>query len=227
MVEAHELGHLFYAVFVERAAPGSTDHQNRSDIAERFCWDFALETMCPRSVRRAWCLSEADGLLRQEERRQICELAPSLRRLTYFHIRAIAVRYKISMRLVITALDRHPLLNEAQAGIVVFRRMANPATGRDTDLRVWLRARPSWGFVILRQRAAKQGFVHAAEVYERGADQRTISADEQLLLRMHCPDGAVRWPEEILSVPCAYTSVDVNTEGRYVLATWPWPNPEA
>jgi len=167
-----------------------------------------------------------DSLLTGEQRSLASKLdPPSVRRLTYFHLRHLASRHHISVRAVLTALDRHPLLDEVECGIAVFRHIANVHTGRERTLRLWQSSRPSWGHVLANRRATRQGFDAAPEVFDTGSNQETVVRHERLLLRVHRPQNTPKWPVEPLSAACAYTPVDVVTEGRYLVAIWHWPNP--
>jgi len=223
-VEAHEIGHLFYATLAERAEAIRLDHKVRSDEAERFCWDFALEVFCPRSERFRWDAAYLRALLRESEQETVSQLKPKeLRPLTFWHVRALARRHGISMRMAVVALDRHPILDEVSFGISILKRMPNPATSHDVGLRVWQRARPSWGFLVSNQRAIKQGFISAGTIFDRGQNQKTLTARERLRLRFSCPNEQVKWPVRTTETTCAYTPVDVKSEGRYLLVMWPWP----
>lgn len=223
-VEAHEIGHLFYATVAERTSAIRVDHRVRTDEAERFCWDFALEVFCPRVERLRWNAPYLGALLRATEQDMVSQLKPiELRRLTFWHIRALAQRHGISMRMVVAALDRHPLLDEVRIGIAILKRMPNPATSHDVGLRVWQRARPTWGFLVPNQRAVKQGFVSAGASFDRGENQMTVTVGERLRLKYSCPNEEVKWPVRTTTATCAYTPVDVKSEGRYLLVAWPWP----
>ncbi len=223
-VEAHEIGHLFYATVAERAAAIRLDHMVRTDDAERFCWNFALEVFCPRRVRLRWNAAYLHALLRPSEQEIITQLKPKeVRALTFWHIRALAQRHGISMRMVVVALDRHPLLDEVGFGAAILKRMPNPATSHDVGLRVWQRARPSWGFLVPNQRAIKQGFICAGAIFDRGENQKTVPVKEQLQLKYSCPREKIKWQVRVTETTCAYTPVDVKSEGRYLLVMWPWP----
>ena len=227
-VELHEVGHLFYATLIERHSPLTQDHRKRTDNAERFCWEFAKEILCPQEERATWNLEFLSTLLRSSEKELAQRLGPKeVQRLTFFHLREIARRYRMSIRMVIAMLDRHPLLSEIEIGMVIFRRMPNPKTSEDTDIRAWMRARPNWGFVVLNQRAVKQGFTGVRSVFERGESQEPVCAEETLELRCLFPNAKVKWQPRAIATTCVYTPVDVDGEGRYVVAVWHWPRPEA
>jgi hypothetical protein len=222
MVEAHELGHLFLASVLETMI-GSKDSRPQDLDAERFCWEFALAALCPASERRRWDLAYVSSLVPgsavESAHRDLGM------RLSFLHLRALAQRSHISIRLAVSALDRHQLLDEAECGIAILRRMPNLATGQDLALRVMIRARPSWGFLVKNQRASKQGFSRAQDVFESAKSQETITQEEHLCLRFATDQARPRWALRIVSVPCAYTAVDVQTEGRYLVAIWPWQKP--
>ena len=223
-VEAHEIAHLFYATLAERAGAIPLDHRVRTDKAERFCWEFSLQVFCPKGERLRWSAGYLSSLLRPREQDTVSQLTPKeLRRLTFWHIRALAQRHAISMRMVVVALDRHPLLDEVEFGLAILRRMPNPATSHDIGLRVWQRATPSWGFLVPNQRAVKQGFISAEKIFDRSGNQDTFTVQERLRLKYSCPNQEVKWPIHTKTTTCAYTPVDVKSEGRYLLVMWPWP----
>lgn len=222
-VEAHEIAHLFHAVLVERAKGPNTIQAKRSYEAERFCWEFALGIFCPRSERIKWNADYLAEFLNLSERELVAQLESNgLHRLSYWHIRALARHYNISIRMVVAALDHHPLLDEVCCGIGIFKRMPNPATSSEIALRVWQRACPQWGYLPRNQRVTKQGFDSADRVYSLQKDQETVVYDERLRLRFASRKGSVKWPIKTVDTVCAYTPVDVISEGRYLLAIWPW-----
>src|SRR5207248_2816053 len=100
-----------------------------------------------------------------------------------------------------------------------------------TALRIWQVACPQWGFAISNRRAIRQGFRHAAEVYDTAAGLETILKPENLQLQVRPPHPRTSdrqlWRECSLSTVCAYTPVDVRQEGRYLVAVWAWPPPNA
>jgi hypothetical protein len=223
-VEAHEIAHLFYASLVERITDNPPDHRVRTEEAERFCWEFALEISCPHTARVQWTPEFLDSLLGTRDREAILQFCPKeLSSLTFWHIRALAQRYGISMRMVIAALDRHPILDRIGFGISTFRRMSNPVTLKDVGLRVSQYARPSWGFLIPNQRVFKQGFLSAGSIFDRGENQWTVTVAERLCLKNICGDRQVKWALRNIETTCAYTPIDVKSEGRYLLVIWPWP----
>ena len=222
-VEAHEIGHLFHAVLIERAAGPNTNQAKRNHEAERFCWEFALGIFCPRSERIKWNPDVIAGFLNAGERKLIAELEfKKLHQLSYWHIRALARHYNISIRMVVVALDHHPLLDQVCCGIGIFKRMPNPTTSLEPALRVWQCARPQWGYLAGNQRVAKQGFSSAEKVYSFQKNQETVVYDEQLRLRFASLRGPVKWPMKIIDAACAYTPVDVTSEGRYLFVIWRW-----
>ena len=223
-VEAHEIGHVFYATLAERTAKDRVDHMARTEEAERFCWNFAIEILCPRVERALWTAAYLKDVIRPEEEALVSQIEPrELRRLTYWHIRSLAQRHGISMRMVVMALDRHPLLDEVCFGIAVLKQMPNPATLRDIGLRVWQCARPDWGYLVARQRAVKQGFSFAETVFANGAHQEAVVYNERLRIKYSCPSEKIKWPTCLIETTCAYTPVDVGSEGRYLVVMWPWP----
>jgi hypothetical protein len=222
-IEAHELGHLFFDCFEERASSDVLDHTNRSPRAERFCWQFALALFCPPEERADWNADSIHHLLVAKERAMIEQLPENTRAFTFYHLRALARMHGISIRLVIAALDRHRLLDELGIGVVVIRNMPNPATRLEVGMRIWQRACPSWGYLIRNQRAAKQGFRSVDDAYRTLSPQRTAVFQEQLRLSFRNPTAGRRWFSREIKTMCAYTAVDVVREGRYVVAIWHWP----
>jgi hypothetical protein len=225
-VEAHEVGHLFYATLLERASSVRHDHRLRSEEVERFCWRFAADLLCSWEERAKWDYEYINGLL-TEKTCQSIETQESNNKLTFEHIREIARRRSISIRMVVALLDRHPLLSQLETGIAILRNMPNASTMRDEDLRVFMRARPSWGYLVQNQRAVKQGFVAARSVFEQGDNQKGVNLIESLRLRYRSTTAGVRWIIREVETNCAYTPVDVVGEGRYLLVVWNWPSLEA
>lgn len=225
-VLAHEIGHLFYACLAERALSGGValpDLRSRSREAERFCWEFALELTCPRKQRQLWTPGSVKCLLTSGELSRLKQSGLGGDQLTYLHLRRLAAGHRISTRLVIVALDRHPLLDEFETGIAVFREHANQWTGRERFLRLWQYARPSWGHVISNKRAHKQGFAAAQGIYDDVVDQETVVAEEQLELWRTQEGEKKKWKRTKVRTSCAYTPVDVKGEGRYLVGIWRWP----
>jgi hypothetical protein len=144
--------------------------------------------------------------------------------LTYWHLRALAGRYGISIRAVIGTLNRHPVVNELACGVAVLRYAPNQWTGREAGHRVWQGARPIWGHLVFNQRASKQGFHHAAERYDNGIDQVPELREERLSLKCK-PQPDAHWKQQNYQTMVAYTPVDVKDEGRYLVAIWKWPKP--
>src|SRR6266508_6970816 len=210
-VRAHEVAHFFFAALISRLPEEHRDEvlHRRSQQVERFCWEFASELLCPEIERRRWTAHELGSLLRAVEQTNAAGLAadggPPL---TYWHVRALAGRYRISVRAAIAALDHAPVLNELVCGIAVFRYAPNQWTGRETTHRVWQVARPIWGHLVLNQRASKQGFEHAAECYDNGKNQITELREERLLAKCK-PTTRSRWQRQTLHTVVAYTPVDV------------------
>ena len=205
-VEAHQIGHLFYATLAERTKPNRLDHRIRTCEAERFCWDFALGVFCPKHERQRWDAAYANSLLGPGEENLVSQLKlKEPRTLSFWHIRALAQRHRISMRMTVVALDRHSLLDELECGIAILRQMPNPATSDDVCLRVWQRARPSWGYLIRNQRATKQGFLSAETVFEWGENQKSVTVEERLRLKYFCPNEKVKWPVHTTATTCVYT----------------------
>lgn len=227
LVLAHEIAHLFYNCLEERArgvTPKTSRADGRSGQAERFCWDFAIELSCPAHQRRQWTAEFVQGLLTPEEQSLAARHAPSsLEQLTYWHLRRLAARSRLSIRLVIHALDHHPLLDSARMGIAVFRELPNQWTGREAGLRLWQHARPSWGHIISNKRANKQGFASARPVFDEVADQETVVVSERLELWRRQIATRTKWERIPTDTQCAYTPVDVKGEGRYLVAIWRWP----
>lgn len=223
-IEAHEIGHLFYSTAYERYYPSQQDHMARNDEVERYCWTFASELLCPRDVRSRWNRAYLDGLLDRRPSPESCRVVSH--KITYEHIRELARNQGISIRMAVSLLDRHPLMSELSIGIAILKKMPNPATGQDEVLRVFMRARPKWGFLILNQAAEKQGFEKAREVLDRGKNQSTIVCDERLRLRYRNTWPGARWVIREIRTVCAYTPVDVSDEGRYIVAIWNWPTLE-
>jgi hypothetical protein len=226
MVLAHEIGHLFYACLDERAR-GETLASSRAGVRsqeeERFCWDFALELSCPAKQRLQWTIEFVQSLLTPEEQSLPARLAPfGLDQMTYWHLRRLAARYRLSTRLVIHALDHHSLLDDSATGIAVFRELPNQWTGREACLRLWQHARPSWGHIISNKRASKQGFASARGVYDETADQETVVVSERLDLWRSQENEKSKWKRIATDTQCAYTPVDVKGEGRYLIAMWRW-----
>jgi hypothetical protein len=226
-VEAHEIAHLFHAALVERAVGPNTIQAKRSNEAERFCWEFALGVFCPRNERVKWNSTYIAEFLNPDDKKLVAQLeSEKLHRLSYWHIRALARHYNISIRMVIAALDHHLLLNEVCCGIGIFKRMPNPATSSEIALRVWQRACPQWGYLPNFQRITKQGFDSADRVYSHQNDQETVVFHERLRLRFASQKGSVKWPMRTVDTVCAYTPVDVISEGRYLFAIWQWEKKE-
>lgn len=222
-VAAHELGHLIYASLAERSVGIVSDHRVRSTTAERFCWDFALEFCLPRSVRECWNAESANAALSEGERSLVARISdPTARQFTFWHLCAIARRHGVSIRLVISALRKHPVLDKLMIGIAVIRRMLNPATRTDIALRIWQTTFPSWGFVVSRQTAAKQGFLSATSTFDRATNLETKLCLEDLRLKRLSSTGKGRWGAQRLNSLCAYTPVDVEHEGRYLVVVRPW-----
>jgi hypothetical protein len=220
-VFAHEIGHFFFACLCERA--GRTFHNEFGGMhSEQFCWQFSLEILCPGKLRRLWNTKVLAEMLSERECADVAGLPRAFREFSFIHLRALARHYKITLRLLVRALDRHAMLNEAGMGIAIFRDMVNPNTGHERALRIYQRACPAWGYVICRQRATKQGFGEAETVWRDGSNQMTVFVSEKLRLRRYSDQGGPRWLTQELDALCAYTPVDVKTEARYLLAIWPW-----
>jgi hypothetical protein len=225
-VRAHEVAHFFFAALTAHLYRSPDPARfRRSQQGERFCWEFALELFCPKAERQRWRAPYLDALLSIRDHELTAALhAAGGPRLSYWHVRALAARYGISIRATIRALDRTPVLSELACGLAVLRYAPNQWTGREHSHRVWQTARPSWGHLIFNQRAAKQGFDHAAACYDDGKSQVSELRQEELTLqRRSCP-GA-RWRQQRFIAMVSYTPIDVKEEGRYLLAIWDWPDP--
>jgi len=227
LVLAHEIAHFFYACLEERANAASKPKKpygTRTRQAEQFCWDFAIELSCPLEQQRKWTLAFLRDMLTPKERMLADTLSShGLDQLTYWHLRRLASQYYLSIRAVIRALDHHPILDEALMGIAVFREIPNQWTGRETGLRLWQYARPSWGHIISNKRAAKQGFTSAGDIFDESTDQHTIVVPESLHLWRRKSNERAHWEMVRNKTACAYTTIDVKSEGRYLLAIWHWP----
>lgn len=223
-VEAHEIGHIFYAALPPQGpASQPVDFLIRNPDVEQFCWQFAIDLLCPSEKRAMWNAKYIRDLHIAQDTTGSERLENATVGLTFMHLREIARTHHLSIRMVVTLLDRHQLLSELEVGIAILRRMLNPKTRRDMDLRVAMVARPAWGHLIVNQRASRQGFSEAGMIFERGIDQVTKTFNDCLKLRFRNSSEGLRWIVGDLNTPCSYTPVDVVGEGRYVLVLWKWP----
>ena len=200
-LEAHEIAHVFFAMLHQKDV---IDYE----ALEEYCWSFASELVCPMSTRLRWAVEFDDD--------EAC--------FRFAHLSSIARNAKISIRLAISALDRHPLLGLLQAGIVIIRMVPNRFTGKDRDLRIWQCARPYWGYLPTNQSCRKRGFVGAYSFFDTGRHFQSVSIDENLCLLRKKFDLA-KWTPDVFTSKCEYTCVDVQNEGRYLVAIWKWPSP--
>ena len=226
-VEAHEIGHIFYAALPPRDPESQSDDLliRNSDV-ERFCWRFAIDLLCPSDKRAMWNAQYIRDLRIEQDSIGTEEVENSKVGLTFTDLREIARRHHLSIRMVVTLLDRHQLLSEAEVGIAILRRMLNLKTQCDMDIRVAMVARPAWGHLIVNQRASKQGFSEASIIFEHGVNQVSKTFNDCLRLRFRNPSEGVKWIIGDLNTLCSYTPVDVDGEGRYVLVMWRWPQAE-
>ena len=148
--------------------------------------------------------------------------------LTFYHIRSLAGRHSVSIRSMICALHRHALLDETQCGIAVMRVAKNAYTGKDVGLRIRQIACPTWGFILPNKRVSRLGFAQAADVFDNCISQQTHVTKETILVWLNSEYFKIKYPQKWireypLSTTCAYTPVDVNNEGRYLVTIWSWP----
>jgi hypothetical protein len=223
-VLAHEIAHFLFAGFASRLHGSDRPVAcfDRTKVAERFCWSFALELFCSNAERRGWTREYVSTLMRAKEATSVdIMLKAGAPFLSYWHVKAIARRYGISIRATILALDRMPILDEVGCGAAILRHVPNQWTGREAGHRVWQYARPSWGHVLFNQRVSKQGFVQAARVYDRGENHVSELHTEHLLLKWRRAKAS-GWELRRFETPVVYTPIDVENEGRYIMAIWKW-----
>lgn len=223
-VQAHEIAHFFYAGLATSLPPPDRERALfvRTPEAERFCWAFAMEILCPERERREWTLEGVNDGLTARERGGTASNQTRAPALTYEHLSALARKYEMSVRGIISALDRMPIMDEVMCGVAVFAYKANRSTGQETGHRVWQAARPTWGHVISNQRADKQGFAQVGELFDIGRSRESIVCNETLRLNWRTT-GDRKWRMHIFQSDVAYIPVDVKNEGRYVVAIWSWP----
>jgi hypothetical protein len=236
-VRMHELAHAILYSFLNHPATDlrfKERYQHRLR-RETFCNAFARDLLLPRGKTDWISLRRADDALSQEDHAELGRLEERARseglgsppRLTFQHLRVLAGRLDVSIRCLISGLYRHSLLDEAACGLAVMRVSPNRVTGQQTALRIWQMARPSWGFVILNQRVARQGFLHADEVYKAGQPLDTeLRMEELRVFSGSAREERPKTREQVLATVCAYTPVDVQDEGRYLVAIWTWPRPQ-
>jgi hypothetical protein len=235
-LQIHELAHaILYSVLCHPLTADAFKRRYAHRLKrETFCNNFMRDLLLPKSKRDSITLQMADELLSASDRKVLRDSEDqaglrgitSLPRLTFQHIRALAGRFDVSMRCLISGLYKHPLMDQAACGLVVMRMCANRVTGQQVGLRIWQMARTSWGFVILNQRVARQGFLNAADVCHGGRTGQTVFFNERLRVTLE-GGGAGGHRNERVELPtvCAYTPVDVQQEGRYVVAIWSWLRP--
>lgn len=213
----HELAHVFYGAAAELAGRTGDPFATSGEI-ERFCWQFASEWALPREELRRFDRAHYLEILRGKG---VPALASA--RLGFWGLVALAGHFSVSLRLLISALDRGPLLDQLEAGVAVMANTPNLITKESADLRIVMVARPQWGHVIYNERAVRLGFAHAYEALERGKSMTSASVNETLKLKRHTPERKLKWTIETLTIGCEYTPVDVRSEGRYLVAIWQWP----
>lgn len=224
-VIAHEFGHLFYASLVELSLPDDNhNHLARSAVTEKFCWDFSREFLLPDDDVRQWNSHWLNSLLSDRENESLNQHRPqNAPSIGFVHLCAIAKRYHVSIRLVLTSLDRCPLLDEICVGIAIIAYRENQFMKNAPALRIRFAARPSWGHVIFNQRVLKQGFSQANDAYRFLGHMKNTWRDEILLLQNKCAMGPRKWEVTEIRTVCEYAAIDVLQEGRYLVAIWQWP----
>lgn len=218
---AHEIGHLFLASLQEARLPGAFDHRQRDRKAEQFCWEFALEMLCPVDVRREWSWDLLQQLLSKDTPSLITRDDSVLKQvITYWHLRGLASRQNISIRMTAMALDRHEILEASSCIVAIFRYAENRYSKTDPELRLIFQSRPSAYYLIPNQRASHQGFSAAERIYRTEPANMPVVIDERIKLRVYRRELKPAWKAVDYKVPCIYTPIDVKGEGRYLLASF-------
>jgi len=230
-IEMHEICHVILLSLLQHHKVSIAFKEKYSSTAasEQYCNLLANSLLLPKSIRNSWT---AKYILANRNRISIdheeqVTLADSC--LSFSDIVLLAKENKVSLRLTVQSLHHHPVLDEMQTGIAILRVAPNRYTGMQSGLRVWQSACPTWGYIILNQRATKQGFLYALTAYEQLQSGRSCLSQETITLNncMHPNkvNNSRKWSAVDLHTTCAYTAVDVKSEDRFLFVFWHWPSP--
>lgn len=228
---AHELGHAVLHSFCQHNAINGDFRSIYSDYAraEGYCNDFANTLLQLEDAERpsASLAMEIERTMTAGARRDSdgVRSATGLN-FTLQHLYTLARMRHSSIRRTIGWLHKSEMLTTLETSIGVMRVAVNKKTGEDRSLRLWRLASPAWGFLPTNEYAVKLGFSLAPDAFERVPAMRVWAQPESLAVKENCDllgiSSPTRWRWRVLNANCAYTPVDVEGEGRYLLAIWTW-----